>query len=647
MTLSTLSLQWNAATYLQPPSARCGHICAVIDKIEEFGTELVVIHGGINSQKAALADLSVLQVANEQWLDLEPSALGPAARAFHAACSIGPRVYIFAGHVYLPEQKRLHQFNDLWVLDTDTWQWERKDASPDHPAPNPRDRSSIVPLDDHRLLIYGGADASNRRLDDVWIYDLNTSSWSEVGISSGSKPRPRCSSTLFSLGNRVLVFGGDIVTVGPSNDLWSLRGVIGDESASRVDFTIHAPASATPQWTQLQLPGPAPAPRRGHAAASATPWGGIIFAGGRSEQKSLLGIKKQSEYLMDVVLLQRQMDTLQWRSVEPAIGSSRSSAASATPVAREKHTLCALKDGRFFLYGGTDGTTTLGDAWWLSLEDISLPETSDLVTLSDLEKQLAVQHQPAIGPPPPPLLSLGSGQQSQQQQYERPAAVGPLAGVNGSYWAGLPSSLQTVVPQLANTALTTLKGRLGYPAVPGGGDALASVPTTSAGSSVFAPPVGDSVDDEGLISLGRSFLGVDTTREELVLAAREYLSSVLPSELKLGSLPILMTDYRRIARAGWAVAVATLGPDALFHTDTLLSGRYMHWTAEDIRMKDVASILEDYRKLLAAVASGGDIGGGGQLKEEVVTEEEEEDSFIAGPPPSSEQYQEQQEHTNE
>ena len=34
MTLGTLSLQWNAATYLQPPSARCGHICVVIDKLE-------------------------------------------------------------------------------------------------------------------------------------------------------------------------------------------------------------------------------------------------------------------------------------------------------------------------------------------------------------------------------------------------------------------------------------------------------------------------------------------------------------------------------------------------------------------------------------------------------------------------------------
>lgn len=219
--------------------------------------------------------------------------------------------------------------------------------------------------------------------------------------------------------------------------------------------------------------------------------------------------------------------------------------------------------------------------------------------------------------------------------------------MNGSYWSGLPSSLQTVVPQLANTALTTLKDRFGYYAAPG--DATSLPPSASAAAALngFAPPIGSAVDDEALISLGRSFLGVDTTREELVVAAREYLSSVLPSEIKLGSLPILMTDYRRIARSGWAAAVATLGPEALLHTDTLLIGRYMHWTAEDIRMKDVALILEDYRGLLAAAnatpRSGGGAGGGGQLEEEGGVDEivEEEDSFIAGPPPSSQQQQEQ------
>lgn len=52
MTLSTLSLQWNAATYLQPPSARCGHICAVIDKIEVI--------------------LNLNQIANPQYLKETP-----------------------------------------------------------------------------------------------------------------------------------------------------------------------------------------------------------------------------------------------------------------------------------------------------------------------------------------------------------------------------------------------------------------------------------------------------------------------------------------------------------------------------------------------------------------------------------------------
>lgn len=49
MTLSTLSLQWNAAS--KPPrAATCGHICAVIDKLEVFLTlkhqaELAILEG--------------------------------------------------------------------------------------------------------------------------------------------------------------------------------------------------------------------------------------------------------------------------------------------------------------------------------------------------------------------------------------------------------------------------------------------------------------------------------------------------------------------------------------------------------------------------------------------------------------------------
>lgn len=75
---------------------------------------------------------------------------------------------------------------------------------------------------------------------------------------AGARPRARCCTALFALEHRVLMFGGD--TYGVTNELWSLRGLEGE---------------GPPQWAQLTLEGPAPAPRRGHAVAGARAgWGG-------------------------------------------------------------------------------------------------------------------------------------------------------------------------------------------------------------------------------------------------------------------------------------------------------------------------------------------------------------------------------------
>jgi hypothetical protein len=88
--------------------------------LQDFGTELVIFHGGVGPTREALSDLAVLSVDQQEFLQLEasPSAVGPAARAFHAAAVCGRHLFVFGGHVFLPEAKRLHQFNDLWALDT-------------------------------------------------------------------------------------------------------------------------------------------------------------------------------------------------------------------------------------------------------------------------------------------------------------------------------------------------------------------------------------------------------------------------------------------------------------------------------------------------------------------------------------------------
>lgn len=61
----------------------------------------------------------MLEMGTGHWNEpMSASGLGPAARAFHCAASVGSHLYLFGGHVYVKEKKGLHKFDDLWELDT-------------------------------------------------------------------------------------------------------------------------------------------------------------------------------------------------------------------------------------------------------------------------------------------------------------------------------------------------------------------------------------------------------------------------------------------------------------------------------------------------------------------------------------------------
>ncbi|KAL4458993.1 hypothetical protein ABPG75_013858 [Micractinium tetrahymenae] len=582
--MDTVRARWVAAQYVNQPVARCGH-SAVAVQSETWGEEFLVVFGGINERKEALDDLAVLQCDQEAWFAPDRAAVGPAARAFHAAAAVGRRMYMFGGHVFVRQQHKIHQFNDLWCLDTDTWEWSRLSGdAPDAPQPCPRDRASMVAVGDSKLLVVGGADAMNRRLDDAWVFNLEAGSWSEVKVA-GPRPRARCCTALFALEHRVLMFGGD--AYGVTNELWSLRGLEGKEPA---------------QWTQLQLEGPPPAPRRGHAVAVTGNW--VVFVGGLTEQRTLMGIKSRSEYLSDVVILERH-DRVAWRGVEPA---------SPGPSPREKHTLTALAGGRLLLFGGTDGQTTLGDSWWLDLEDI-VPPQPDLISLADLAEassqplpdQVAAPTLPLpSGKQPPSPIAVGGGggvqlQQAQQQQAQQQASASASALTGGLAY------LQQSLPALANagsTALSSLRGRLGLPANPS-----ASALGATAAAQQQAASISEEAD-EGLLELGQRALAAagstasgqaDTRR--VVAAARQWLATCSPSQLRLADLPVLMADYCRLARLGWSMLLRERGPDALAEPGLQMPGRFMHLPAEELRMREVPEVLADYQFLYASHAS--------------------------------------------
>ena len=71
----------------------------------------------------------------------------------------------------------------------------------------------------------------------------------------------------------------------------------------------------------------------------------MVFMGGLTEQRSMLGIKSRPDYLSDVLVLDRSADKVAWRGVEAG-------GAGPQPAGREKHTLTALSNGRMLLFGG-------------------------------------------------------------------------------------------------------------------------------------------------------------------------------------------------------------------------------------------------------------------------------------------------------
>lgn len=197
----------------------------------------------------------------------------------------------------------------------------------------------------------------------------------------------------------------------------------------------------------------------------------------------------------------------------------------------------------------------------------------DLVSMSDLADS-GCQPLPAVTAAPPlPLPAAKQAASGPLQQGSPGIAVAAEGGSGGSSMqaqAGAAAAgatltgglayLQQNLPTLGSSvtgALSSLRGRLGLPATTSGA-------ALSAQQAVVA--IGEEFD-EGLLQLGERVLAASgdaaapplPDTRQLVAAARQYLATCSAEQLRLGDLPVLMADYRRLARLGWAVVLRCVG----------------------------------------------------------------------------------------
>ena len=240
----------------------------------------VVIHGGFNGQ-FALSDLWVLDFPTKTWAHVRD--VSPLLTRFgHFVHGSGNKYYFGFG------ASLLRLFDDMFVFDFSTFDWSRVDVPAEYAhrlsriQPVTASYSPATGLDGpftHMLYFGGvrvrgiadGAISESESLNDLWILDTSDAGdvrWREVQRQAGAPwPAPRSAAaaaavvtpTTQRLG--VFVYGGMASKDGTGytpSDMPAEWELLEDSWVFWVD---------TETWQQLELSGPGPGPRIGHALA--------------------------------------------------------------------------------------------------------------------------------------------------------------------------------------------------------------------------------------------------------------------------------------------------------------------------------------------------------------------------------------------
>jgi hypothetical protein len=174
----------------KPPSARTYHSAVAV------GGDSVVYFGG-NDASTSFDSVHVLQktkttAKGDVWTWFHPCVVGrdrPCARTGHSATLVDERkILIFGGWDPQTGTGAPTVFNDAFLLDTTTWEWER--VHMETALPGRVGHRAVLGHDGKTVLLVGGQDAKEQRLSVVHELSLSTSSSDTGGSDSGDSSVP-------------------------------------------------------------------------------------------------------------------------------------------------------------------------------------------------------------------------------------------------------------------------------------------------------------------------------------------------------------------------------------------------------------------------------------------------------------------------
>ncbi|XP_021674892.2 uncharacterized protein LOC110660772 isoform X2 [Hevea brasiliensis] len=261
-----------------PPTPRDSHSCTTV------GDNLFVFGGtdGMNPLK----DLHILDISSHTWISPTVRGEGPEAREGHSAALVGKRLFIFGGCGKSSNDNVEVYYNDLYILNTETFVW--KQAATSGTPPSARDSHTCSSWK-NKIIVIGGEDGHDYYLSDVHVLDAETLVWKELN-TTGQKLPPRAGHSTVAFGKNLFVFGGFTDAQNLYDDLYMLD----------VDAGV---------WTKVMTTGIGPSARFSVAGDCLDPqMGGVlVFIG---------GCNKSLEALDDMFYLYTGRENLQLNQVQ-------------------------------------------------------------------------------------------------------------------------------------------------------------------------------------------------------------------------------------------------------------------------------------------------------------------------------------------
>ncbi|KAG6864915.1 hypothetical protein C0991_006403 [Blastosporella zonata] len=232
----------------------------------------------------------------DEWRKfVSPTCPGPrSAHAVVATPAGGGKIFLFGGEFSSLHQNTFHHYRDFWVFDIATHSWDRIDTKV-RPSARSGHRMAIFK---HYIVLFGGfydPGITTRYLNDLWVFDTQEYNWRQIEFrETDQRPSPRSGFSFLSSPDGILLHGGyckEYVKgkrpVGVMlEDTWFLNLSI-PTVAEPTSGKPKGPASTlTAKWERRKRPSYAPPLRSG---CTMTLWPakstGILFGGVTDEDR--------------------------------------------------------------------------------------------------------------------------------------------------------------------------------------------------------------------------------------------------------------------------------------------------------------------------------------------------------------------------